>query len=225
MARLSLCQGKKGGKLLDSYLSLDASIDHEIIINKSRFIGLTYIIESEAEISLCLEDARDRYPRASHYCYGAVIGLDGLLQRFSDDGEPSGTAGMPILQVLLQKDLKNVLLVVVRYFGGVKLGAGGLVRAYTRSAVEAIEKAGIVKMTLSSRGIITTDYSLLGSLEYFLRQNNIKIEDMAYGERVKLEIITRMAWEELTQRVMDIASGQAELERLEDLYYSWEVDK
>src|SRR5690554_7554531 len=73
MVRLSLCQGKKGGKLLDSYLSLDASIDHEIIINKSRFIGLTYIIESEAEISLCLEDARDRYPRASHYCYGAVI--------------------------------------------------------------------------------------------------------------------------------------------------------
>ena len=89
------------------YLSLAKAIEHEIVIQKSRFIGLTYLISSEEELSLCLEDARERYPNATHYCYGAVIGLEGLVQRFSDDGEPSGTAGMPILQVLLQKGLKK----------------------------------------------------------------------------------------------------------------------
>jgi len=137
------------------YLSLGNSVEHEIVIQKSRFIGLTYQVSEEEEIFVCLEDARERYPNATHYCYGAVIGLDGLIQRFSDDGEPGGTAGIPILQVLLQKGLKNVLLVVVRYFGGIKLGAGGLVRAYSRCAAETVSKAGIVKMILSSRGTVT----------------------------------------------------------------------
>ncbi|HZK34427.1 MAG TPA: YigZ family protein [Bacillota bacterium] len=206
---------------MDSYLTLDGPIAHEIVINKSRFIGLTYGVEREEDIALCLDDSKDRYPRASHYCYGAVIGLGGLLQRFSDDGEPGGTAGMPILQVLLQRELKNVLIIVVRYFGGVKLGAGGLVRAYTRSAVEAADKAGVVRMTLSSRSIITLAYSLLGSLEYFLRQNNILIRDMVYGEKVSIEIVTKMPWEEFTQKVMDVASGDVKIERLDNEYYKW----
>ena len=145
-------------------------IEHEVVIQKSRFIGLTYLVTEEEELSRYLEDARERYPNATHYCYGAVIGLDGLLQRFSDDGEPGGTAGMPILQVLMQKELRNVLVVVVRYFGGVKLGAGGLVRAYRLTATEAVNQAGVVKMVLSSRALVSIDYSLLGSVEHFLHQ-------------------------------------------------------
>ncbi len=203
------------------YLSLVKNVEQEVVIQKSRFIGLTYTLSAEEEIALCLEDARGKYPNASHYCYGAVIGLDGLLQRFSDDGEPGGTAGMPILQVLLQKELKNVLVIVVRYFGGIKLGAGGLVRAYTRTTVEAINEATVVKMELSSRGVITINYNQLGSVEHFLRQAGIEIEDMSYGEMVGIQLLTNQDWDGLTGKLRDICSGNIEIEKLNSIYRNW----
>jgi uncharacterized YigZ family protein len=203
------------------YLSLSKCAENEIVIQKSRFIGLAYLIAREEEISLCIEDAKVRYPNASHYCFGAVIGIDGLLQRFSDDGEPSGTAGMPILQVLLQKNLKNVLVVVVRYFGGIKLGAGGLVRAYTRAANETVNAAGIVKMVLSSQAVVTVPYSLLGSVEYFLRQPGIVIKEMSYGEKVDIHLLTNHDWNALTGKLTDICSGNLEIKRLDSVYASW----
>lgn len=204
------------------YLSLGKSIDHEVVIQKSRFIGLTYLISDEEELSLCLEDARERYPNATHYCYGAVIGLDGLLQRFSDDGEPSGTAGMPILQVLLQKEIKNVLVVVVRYFGGIKLGAGGLVRAYRRTATEAVNQAGVVKMVLSSRAVVSIDYNLLGSVEHFLHQPGILIQKIDYGENVEIHLMTKQNWDELTGKITDLCSGNVEIKKLDSLYHNWD---
>jgi uncharacterized YigZ family protein len=204
------------------YLSLGKSIDHEVVIQKSRFIGLTYLISDEEELSLCLEDARERYPNATHYCYGAVIGLDGLLQRFSDDGEPSGTAGMPILQVLLQKEIKNVLVVVVRYFGGIKLGAGGLVRAYRRTATEAVNQAGVVKMVLSSRAVVSIDYNLLGSVEHFLHQPGILIQKIDYGENVDIHLLTKQNWDELTGKITDLCSGNVEIKKLDSLYHNWD---
>jgi uncharacterized YigZ family protein len=204
------------------YLSLANNTEHEIIIQKSRFIGITYTLTSEEEIALCIEDAREKYPNASHYCYGAVIGLDGLLQRFSDDGEPSGTAGMPILQVLLQRELKNVLVIVVRYFGGIKLGAGGLVRAYSRTTAEAINEAGVVKMELSSRGVLQINYNQLGSVEHFLRQPGIEIEEMDYGETVRIQLLTNQNWDGLTGKLRDICSGNLEIERLDSIYHNWD---
>jgi uncharacterized YigZ family protein len=203
------------------YLSLGKSIDHEVVIQKSRFIGITYLISSEEELSLCLEDARERYPNATHYCYGAVIGLDGLLQRFSDDGEPSGTAGMPILQVLVQKELKNVLVVVVRYFGGIKLGAGGLVRAYRRTATEAVNQASVVKMVLSTRAAISIDYNLLGSVEHFLHQPGILIQKIDYGGKVHIHLLTNQNWDVLTGKLTDLCSGNVEIKKLDSLYHNW----
>ncbi|MDD2504296.1 MAG: IMPACT family protein [Clostridia bacterium] len=204
------------------YLSIGKNAEQEVVIKKSRFIGLTYTLTSEEEIALCLDDAREKYPNASHYCYGAVIGLDGLLQRFSDDGEPGGTAGMPILQVLLQRELKNVMVIVVRYFGGIKLGAGGLVRAYSRTTAEAINEAGMVRMQLSSRGVLTINYNLLGSVEHFLRQPGIEIEDMSYGEMVSIQLLTKLDWEGLTGKLTDICSGNLEIKRLDSIYRNWE---
>ncbi|HCS75150.1 MAG TPA: YigZ family protein [Clostridiales bacterium] len=204
------------------YLSIVKNAEQEVVIKKSRFIGLTYTLTSEEEIALCLDDAREKYPNASHYCYGAVIGLDGLLQRFSDDGEPGGTAGMPILQVLLQRELKNVMVIVVRYFGGIKLGAGGLVRAYSRTTAEAINEAGMVRMQLSSRGVLTINYNLLGSVEHFLRQPGIEIEDMSYGEMVSIQLLTKLDWEGLTGKLTDICSGNLEIKRLDSIYRNWE---
>jgi uncharacterized YigZ family protein len=202
-------------------MSVGKSVDHEVVINRSRFIGIPYCVSSEEEIALCRKDAGDRYPGATHYCYGAVVGTDGLIQRFSDDGEPAGTAGMPILQVLLQKELKNSLVVVVRYFGGIKLGAGGLVRAYSRMAAEAINEAGIVKMTYSSQGVLSIGYSLLGSVEYFLRRQGIPIQDIHYGQDIRIRILTNQDWDGLVNRLMDICSGNLEVERLDSVYYNW----
>jgi uncharacterized YigZ family protein len=203
------------------YLTLAKSIEHEVVIQKSRFIGLTYPLVSEGEISLYLEDARERYPNASHYCYGAVIGLDGMLQRFSDDGEPGGTAGMPILQVLLQRNLKNILVIVVRYFGGIKLGAGGLVRAYSRTTAEAVNEAGIIRMELSSRAAVSIHYHLLGSVEHFLHQPGVKIQEMTYGEKVTIRLLTNLDWDELVGRLIDLCSGNVEIEKLESIYAHW----
>lgn len=203
------------------YLTLAKSIEHEVVIQKSRFIGLTYPLVSEGEISLYLEDARERYPNASHYCYGAVIGLDGMLQRFSDDGEPGGTAGMPILQVLLQRNLKNILVIVVRYFGGIKLGAGGLVRAYSRTTAEAVNEAGIIRMELSSRAAVSIHYHLLGSVEHFLHQPGVKIQEMTYGEKVTIRLLTNLDWDELEGRLIDLCSGNVEIEKLESIYTHW----
>ncbi len=203
---------------MKTYLTVGSQAAHEIVINKSRFIGLTFCVEAESEIAQCLEMARAEYPAATHYCYGAVIGQDGLIQRFSDDGEPGGTAGMPILQVLIQKELRNVLVVVVRYFGGIKLGAGGLVRAYTKAAVEAIDKAGIVEMVPGSKGLLTLAYTQLGSVEYLLRQWGIGIEDISYSDRVSIRVATDMPWDELCGRIRDACSGNVEIKRLEDTY-------
>jgi len=204
------------------YLSLAKFTEHEVVIQKSRFIGLTYLISSEEELLLCLEDARKRYPNATHYCYGAVIGLDGLLQRFSDDGEPGGTAGMPILQVLLQKGLRNVLVVVVRYFGGIKLGAGGLVRAYSRTAAEVVNKSGIVKMVLSSQAVLSINYNLLGSVEHFLHQPGIAIRGISYCEKVNIHILTNHDWNSLKSRLIDLCSGNIEIKRLDNVYHNWD---
>jgi len=203
---------------LKTYLTVGSQAAHEITINKSRFIGLAFSIEDESDIALCLDRARVEYPAATHYCYGAVIGQDGLIQRFSDDGEPGGTAGMPILQVLVQKELRNVLVVVVRYFGGIKLGAGSLVRAYTQSAVEVIDKAGIVRMVPGSRGLLTLGYTQLGSVEYLLRQWGIGIEDIAYSDKVSIRVTTDMPWDELCGRIRDACSGNVQIIRLDDIY-------
>jgi uncharacterized YigZ family protein len=148
--------------------------------------------------------------------------LDGLLQRFSDDGEPGGTAGMPILQVLMQKELRNVLVVVVRYFGGVKLGAGGLVRAYRRTATEAVNQAGVVKMVLSSRALVSIDYSLLGSVEHFLHQPGIMIQEISYGGKVNIHLLTNQNWDELKGRLTDLCSGNVEIEKLDSIYHYWD---
>ena len=134
-----------------SFYTVGTEAETEIIINRSRFIGRAFPINNEEDALLLLEQVRAEFPDASHHCYAYVLGRGSNIQRFNDDGEPGGTAGMPILQVILQQEIEDVLVVVTRYFGGIKLGAGGLVRAYSKSAAETLQKAGRVEMTLSNR--------------------------------------------------------------------------
>ena len=149
------------------------NIENEIIINKSRFITLLIKINNLDEIEKNLKEIKKKYKDATHYCYAYTIGNK---EKCSDNGEPSGTAGMPILNVLKQNDLTNILCVVIRYFGGIKLGAGGLIRAYSTSASEALNKTNIVNLIKGYKIVIEFNYDNIKQINYLLKDIQIKKE-------------------------------------------------
>lgn len=154
------------------------NIKNEIIINKSRFITLLIKINNLDEIEKNLKEIKKKYKDATHYCYAYIIGNK---EKCSDNGEPSGTAGMPILNVLKQNDLTNILCVVIRYFGGIKLGAGGLIRAYSTSASEALNKTNIVNLIKGYKIVIEFNYDNIKQINYLLKDIQIKKE---YGNTI-----------------------------------------
>lgn len=146
------------------------NINSEIIINKSRFISFLFKVHNEDEVKKLLEETKKNYKDATHYCYSYIIDN---TKRFNDNGEPSGTAGLPILNVLENNDLNYVLCIVVRYFGGIKLGAGGLVRAYTKSVSECITKDNLNKLELGKKVIISFNYDKVKIIDNILKDINI----------------------------------------------------
>ena len=151
--------------------SIKEKVTNEIIINKSRFITILTNINGIDKAKEKLENIKKQYKDATHYCYAYIINNQ---EKCSDNGEPSGTAGMPILNVLKQNDLTNVLCVVIRYFGGIKLGAGGLIRAYSSSASEALNKATITTLVNGYNITIEFSYDNLKQIDYLLKNINIK---------------------------------------------------
>lgn len=204
-----------------TYCTLGRVAECEIIINRSRFIGQAFPIIDEEQAMEYIQQVRERFPDASHHCYAYLLGRGSNIQRFSDDGEPGGTAGMPILQVIQQQEVEDALVIVTRYFGGVKLGSGGLVRAYSKSATEVMAKSHKKTMTLSSRGIICLEYSLLGTVEHFLRQKGILMVNADYQERVTLTIMTPMDWEDFCTMIIEVCNGRVQCEHLDEVYYHW----
>ena len=164
------------------YKSVKQCSEAEYTVNRSRFIGRCFPVESE-EAALCLlGDIRKKHWDATHNCFAYRIG-ENAAARFSDDGEPGGTAGKPIMDVLTGRGLTNVLCVVTRYFGGILLGAGGLVRAYSKSAADAVAKAGMVSYLPGTILDIPKDYSRYGALEGFIRAN-AEIRNVAFAQNV-----------------------------------------
>lgn len=147
------------------------TVTNEIIINKSRFITILTNINDITQIHDKLENIKKTYKDATHYCYAYIINNH---EKCSDNGEPSGTAGMPILNVLKQNNLTNILCVVIRYFGGIKLGAGGLIRAYSSSTSEALNKATIANLVTGYNITIEFPYENLKQINYLLKDTNIK---------------------------------------------------
>ncbi len=191
--------------------------EDEIIINKSRFIGYASPIESEEDALDFIEMIKTKHRDATHNVYAYVYGEDSNIQRFSDDGEPSGTAGIPVLEVIKKEDLRNLVIVVSRYFGGVKLGGGGLIRAYTKSAKIGLDAGKIVDMTLHTKLSIIIPYTLLGKFENFLSVSNYKAEDMIYKEEVEILIyLMNMKMESFIEDVMNLSNGLAEITSLEE---------
>lgn len=190
-----------------------------MIINKSRFIGYSAPVASEEEAISFIDKIKEINKDATHNVYAYVYGRESNIQRFNDDGEPSGTGGIPILEVIKKEDLRNVVVVVTRYFGGVKLGGGGLIRAYTRSAKSAIDKSIIVENKLFNKLFIKTSYSSYGKIENYFSEDGYNFESIDFLEDVEILIYIQV---EKTDRVisdlMNITSGELEYELLGDLY-------
>ena len=168
------------------YKSVKQCSEAEYTVNRSRFIGRCFPVDSE-EAALCLLcDIRKKHWDATHNCFAYRIG-ENAAARFSDDGEPGGTAGKPIMDVLTGRGLTNVLCVVTRYFGGILLGAGGLVRAYSTSAADAVPKAGVVSYLPGTILDIPMDYSRYGTLEGFIRAN-AEVRNVAFAQNVVVTV-------------------------------------
>lgn len=161
-------------------------VTNEIIITKSKFITHLFPISSLNEVKIIIGKFKEQYKDATHICYGYI--LDENTFKYYDDGEPSSTAGAPIFQVLKGHDLVYTMCVVIRYFGGTKLGVGGLVKAYSNSCIEALNKAIIIPYEILDTYFITIDYSMFNKLEYFLNTNKITIIDKQFNETIILKV-------------------------------------
>ena len=169
---------------MEKFKTIKTNAIVEIEEKRSRFIGSAFYVENEEEAERIIKDIKKKYYDARHNCFAYIINNGNATKRFSDDGEPSGTAGSPILNVLEKNELYNVLVIVTRYFGGILLGAGGLVRAYTETAVKAIEKADIVEQEYCFELEIWISYQDMEKLKYYCDKNNINIIKWEYEENI-----------------------------------------
>lgn len=187
---------------------------------KSRFIANVAPVSTEGEATAFIEAMRKKYYDARHNCPAFIIGRNSELTRCSDDGEPSGTAGKPILEVLMGAGVTNVAVVVTRYFGGTLLGTGGLVRAYTQATQAGLADAGIAAMRYGTQMTIGIDYGDVGKIQYLLGNEQIEILDSRYAQNVEFDIrFPRERLKELTKKLTEATSARARLDITGEGYY------
>lgn len=197
----------------------------EVIEKKSRFIAHVLPIQSEEEALMHIERIKKEYWDARHNCYAFIIGRNSEIQRFSDDGEPQGTAGKPILEVLTNGNIHNTLIIVTRYFGGTLLGTGGLVRAYGQSAKAGLENALVMRVCEGVSFDLRCDYNSIGKIKYIMGQMNISAEE-EYGEDVNLHInMKKSDLPNFQSQVVDATSGKAVWGEIEEIQYKENIEK
>ncbi|MDN4072013.1 YigZ family protein [Fictibacillus terranigra] len=172
--------------MLSNYFTVKETGEHEIVIERSRFIAHFARATTEAEAMEFIQSIKKTHHGATHNCSAYLIGEHDQIQKANDDGEPSGTAGVPMLEVLKKRRLKDVVVVVTRYFGGIKLGAGGLIRAYGKSVSEGLNAIGVVERKLMQIVHTKIDYTLLGKVENELRSSPYIIKEINYLEQVEI---------------------------------------
>ncbi len=178
----------------------------EIIEKKSKFIANIFYVESVEEAENKIKEVKKKYFDARHNCYAySIFSENGIINRCSDDGEPSGTAGAPMLNIINSKELTNILVIVTRYFGGILLGTGGLVRAYTSSMQEALKKIVEVKKEQGLEVRIISTYQDLEKIKYYLNQKDIKIANIEYLENVEIYIdISKNEYNNILKNINDL---------------------
>ncbi len=193
----------------------------EIVEKKSRFIATVRPVKNEEEALAFLEEMRKKYWDARHNCYAYSIGKNREFTRCSDDGEPSGTAGRPMLDVILGEDIYNVAVVVTRYFGGVLLGTGGLVRAYSKAVQEGLAGSLVIEKKKGISLKVTTDYTGIGKIQYIAGERQIPILDSEYTDKVVLKLLVPDAETEAVQKaITEGTNGRAGMEKEKELYFA-----
>ncbi|MBR1867826.1 MAG: YigZ family protein [Clostridia bacterium] len=209
---------------INGYSCVYKNFKEEIVIERSRFITEVFPVDNEEGARNKIEEIRKLNPFATHNCFAYIV-EKGAIARFSDDGEPQGTAGMPILEVIKNKNLVDTLVVVTRYFGGIKLGAGGLVRAYSGSAASAINKAGIRNYVFSEYLKIDFSYDKYAGFLKFKETNKCKIVDQTFAEDVSLTVAVPNEYKDIfRERLTDFMSGKLAISRLKDGFEDYGED-
>lgn len=209
--------------MLNQYKTILSQGETEIVEKKSRFIATVRPVKSEEEAKQFIDEMKKKYWNATHNVFAYQIGERNELQRFSDDGEPQGTAGMPVLNVLKGEDIKDTAIVVTRYFGGTLLGTGGLVRAYGKAAKEGVLAAGIAELVLYAKYEVVTEYTESGKVQYEILQEGHVLFDTQYSDKVVYIVLVKSQEAEVFEKKMtDIFRGSTPFEKQGELYGVWQ---
>ena len=198
--------------MTEPYLTIAKNTTYEQTIKKSRFICSIARVSSEEEAQQFITSIQAANKKATHNCFAYMIGDNDRIQRESDNGEPSGTAGIPILESLKLAKIHNIVAVVTRYFGGIKLGAGGLIRAYSNTTTEAIHQAGLVQRIKQAILKITVTYALHDPLLYYLKENNLEVAGEEYGVNVETSIyVNETDLEDVKEKLINRFNDQLQI--------------
>ena len=204
----------------DGFKIIYEGAEAEIVEKKSRFIAYVRPVNTEEEAVSFIDEIKKKHWDARHNCSAFVIGKNNELTRCSDDGEPSGTAGKPMLEVLLGQGLHNVAVVVTRYFGGVLLGTGGLVRAYQAAVKEGILASKVLEKFEGAKYSVETDYNGIGKIQYILAKENINTLGVDYSDKVVVEFVVKADEEgKIIKEITEATAGKAGIERVEELVF------
>ncbi|QCJ44129.1 YigZ family protein [Bacillus sp. S3] len=205
--------------MLSKYLTVKRTGENEINIQRSRFIAHIKRAETENEAQEFIQAIKKQHWDATHNCSAYLIGEHDQIQKANDDGEPSGTAGIPILEVLKKRKLKDTVVVITRYFGGIKLGAGGLIRAYGKATSEGLDAVGIVERRLTQVIHVKIDYTWLGKIEKELRSSEYTIKEIHYLDTVEIEtFVDESHVQSFNDWMVELTNGQCTLDKGATVY-------
>lgn len=207
--------------MLEKYKTILEGGTGEIVEKKSRFIATVRLVETEEEALAFIEEMKKKYWDARHNCYVYSVGTNREYTRCSDDGEPSGTAGRPMLDVILGEDIYNVAVVVTRYFGGILLGTGGLVRAYSKAVQEGLRGSRIIEKQYGISLEVITDYTGIGKIQYIAGERRLPILDSEYTDKVMLKLLVPACeFASVEKAITEGTSGRAKMRKEKDLYFA-----
>ena len=211
--------------MINAYITVARSSREETVINKSRFIGYAAPCISESEALAFLQSVREEHKTATHHCYAYIIGENSGIMRYSDDGEPGGTAGLPMMDVIRARNIVNCCVVVVRYFGGTLLGTGGLVRAYSQSAQSALNAAGIIRMEPTSLLSCELPYQAWDKFRYTADQLQVVIRDVEYSSVVVFRLAVRSGEKDsLMPKLNDASERMLKIHSEDESYEAWKTE-
>lgn len=208
--------------MLKKYKTVFQQAEAEIIEKKSRFIATVKPVKEEEEARLFIDEMKKKYWNATHNVFAYQLGESNDIQRCSDDGEPSNTAGKPILDILMNENIKNTAIVVTRYFGGTLLGTGGLIRAYSKAAKQGLIAANIIEKILYIQFSIIIDYTLSGKIQYEILQMQTVLQATNYTQEVEYIVLVEVEQSELfCKKLIEVSAGKVKIEKKQELYGIW----